>query len=261
MKIQRTADSQSVDAGPGGYHGLYLHVDLDNRVARQVAFPAQILRRFLGGSGLGTWLLLETGHPDRDALAPEASLVFSFSPLVGSPLTTSAKFAIVAKSPLTNRLNDSLVSSRFAISGKQSGCDAVVITGRAAERSVLLIDDRTIQLVSAGDIWGKHCQPAEQELRRRHGADYQAAVIGPAGENLVRYATISHSGRHAGRGGHGAVMGSKNLKAVMMERGTTLPVGESRSTPSLGARALRKIDGARHGQISGTRHNRQPVDV
>ena len=103
--------------------------------------PETVLRQFLGGSGLGVWLLLDEGAPGADPLAPEAPLVFAFSPLVGSPLTTSAKFAVVSKSPLTERINDSLASSGFAIAGKGCGCDAIVIVGRAPELSVLIIDD------------------------------------------------------------------------------------------------------------------------
>ena len=96
-----------------------------------------VLRQFIGGSGLGVWLLLDEGAAHVDPLAPEAPLVFAFSPLVGSPLTTSAKFAVVSKSPLTGRINDSLASSGFAIAGKSCGCDAIVIVGRAPELSVV----------------------------------------------------------------------------------------------------------------------------
>ena len=85
-----------------------------------------------------------------DPLAPDAPLVFAFSPLVGSPLTTSAKFAVVSKSPLTDRINDSLASSGFAIAGKSCGCDAIVIVGRAPELSVLIIDDGQVRVESAG---------------------------------------------------------------------------------------------------------------
>ena len=145
--------------------------------------------------------------------------MFAFSPLVGSPLTTSAKFAVVSKSPLTDRINDSLASSGFAIAGKHCGCDAIVIVGRAAELSVLIIDDGRVRLESAEDLRGATCQVTEATLKARLGADYQVASIGPAGEHAVRYATISHDGRHAGRGGSGAVLGSKNVKAIAV-RGT-----------------------------------------
>src|SRR5262249_28560113 len=140
-------------------------------------------------------------------------------PLVGSPLTTSAKFAVVSKSPLTDRINDSLAGSGFAIVGKQCGCDAIVIVGRASALSVLIIDDGRVRLEPAADLEGKTCPSAEASLKARLGAGYKVASIGPAGERLVRYATISHDGRHAGRGGSGAVLGSKNLKAIAL-RGT-----------------------------------------
>ena len=159
------------------------------------------LRRYLGGVGLGTAILLAEQASTLDPLSPEAPLVFAFSPLVGSPLTTSAKFAVVGKSPLTGYLNDSLASSRFAVAGKRCGADAIVIRGRAREPSVLLVDDGNVRCEPAGDLWGTTTSLAETRLRERFGGDYSFAVIGVAGEHRVRYATISHDGRHAGRGG------------------------------------------------------------
>jgi aldehyde:ferredoxin oxidoreductase len=202
-----------------GYHGRYLRIDVTRGDGQPVPLPDSILRDYLGGSGLGARLLLDEGSALVDPLSPEAPLIFAFSPLVGSPLTTSAKFAVVNKSPLTNRFNDSLASSGFAISGKRSGCDAFVIVGRAPSLSALVIDDGAIRLEPADDLRGDTCQAAEEKLRARLGPDYRIAAIGPAGECAVRYATISHDGRHAGRGGSGAVLGSKNIKAIAV-RGT-----------------------------------------
>ncbi|MGH9142726.1 MAG: aldehyde ferredoxin oxidoreductase family protein [Vicinamibacterales bacterium] len=204
---------------PLGYHGCYLRIDVSNGSVDRVPIPEAVLRQFLGGSGLGAWLLLEEGDPAAEALAPEAPLVFAFSPLVGSPLTTSAKFAVVSKSPLTDRINDSLASSGFAIAGKRCGCDAIVIVGRAAVLSALIVDDGAVRLAAVEELRGVTCQAAEAALKERLGGDYQVASIGPAGENAVRYATISHDGRHAGRGGSGAVLGSKHIKAIAV-RGT-----------------------------------------
>ena len=204
---------------PPGYHGCYLRIDVSDGGVDRVPIPEAILRQFLGGSGLGAWLLLEEGDPAANALAPEAPLVFAFSPLVGSPLTTSAKFAVVSKSPLTERINDSLVSSGFAIAGKRCGCDAIVIVGRAAVLSALVVDDGAVTVAAVEELRGATGQVAEAALKERFGSDYQIASIGPAGENAVRYATISHDGRHAGRGGSGAVLGSKNIKAIAV-RGT-----------------------------------------
>src|SRR5882672_557779 len=204
---------------PPGYHGCYLRIDLSVGRAERVSLSDTVLGQYLGGSGLGGALLLEEGAAAADPLAPEAPLIFAFSPLVGSPLTTSAKFAVVSKSPLTERINDSLASSGFAIAGKRCGCDAIVIVGRAAMLSALVVDDGAVRLAAVEDLRGATCQTAEAALKERLGSDYQVASIGPAGENAVRYATISHDGRHAGRGGSGTVLGSKNIKAIAV-RGT-----------------------------------------
>jgi aldehyde:ferredoxin oxidoreductase len=199
---------------PFGYHGCYLRIDVSSGHAERLPVSDNVLRQYIGGSGFGARLLLDENGATADPLSPEAPLIFAFSPLVGSPLTTSAKFAVVSRSPLTGRFNDSLASSGFAIAGKQAGCDAIVIVGKAAALSVLIIDDGDVRLEPADDVAGDSCPVAEETLRARLGANYRIASIGPAGERAVRYATISHDGRHAGRGGSGAVLGSKNIKAI-----------------------------------------------
>jgi aldehyde:ferredoxin oxidoreductase len=199
---------------PGGYFGSALVVDLDGPRSERLPLDDAVLRRTIGGAGLGTHLLGEVAPPGVDPLAPEAPLAFVFSPLVGTPLTTSAKFAVVAKSPLTDRLNDALASSHFAIAGKLTGHDAIVIRGACDVPSALVVDERGVRVVDAADLWGLPAARAEEELRARLGPAYRVAAIGPAGERMVRFATVSHDGRHAGRGGLGAVMGSKRLKAI-----------------------------------------------
>jgi aldehyde:ferredoxin oxidoreductase len=224
---------------PFGFHGCYLRIDVSTGHVERVPLDEQVLRAYIGGSGLGVRILLDEGSATVDPLSPEAAIVFAFSPLVGSPLTTSAKFAVVSKSPLTNRINDSLASSGFAISGKGLGCDALVIVGRAPELSVLIVDGTrdsgfgtkggdgeprdprpeirelpAVRLESAAEYRGATCQHTEATLRARLGPAYRVASIGPAGEHLVSYATISHDGRHAGRGGSGAVLGAKNIKSI-----------------------------------------------
>ncbi len=197
-----------------GYHGCYLRIDLSTGAAERIALPETLLRRFIGGSGLGVALLLREHAASRDPLSAEAALAFVFSPLVGSPLTTSAKFAVVSKSPLTNRLNDSLASSGFALAGKKTGHDAIVLVGRAAQPSIVVIDNDQVRVIAADEFWGLPNRECQIRLKQRFGPDFQTATIGPAGERMVRYATISHDGRHAGRGGSGAVLGAKNIKAV-----------------------------------------------
>ena len=205
---------------PGGYFGRALVVDLDTGAGTTLELADDVLRAYLGGAGLGAWLLHRLHPAGADALAPEAALAFVFSPLVGTPLTTSAKFAVVAKSPLTGLVNDALASSHFAIAGKLTGHDAIVVRGRCARPSVLLVDGDGPRLVDAGDEWGLSAAAAEQRLTGRLGRGWRVASIGPAGERGVRYATISHDGRHAGRGGLGAVLGAKNLKAVAVRAAT-----------------------------------------
>jgi aldehyde:ferredoxin oxidoreductase len=204
---------------PFGYHGCYLRIDVSTGRAERVPIADATLRSYIGGSGLGTRLLLDEGGATADPLSPQAPLVFAFSPLVGSALTTSAKFAVVSRSPLTERCNDSLASSGFAIAGKQTGSDAMVFVGRAPAPSIVVIEDGVARLEPATHLIGESCPDVEEKVRASLGNQFRIASIGPAGMCGVRFATISHDGRHAGRGGHGAILGSKNVKAIAV-RGT-----------------------------------------
>ncbi|MFL5836248.1 MAG: aldehyde ferredoxin oxidoreductase family protein [Solirubrobacteraceae bacterium] len=224
---------------PGGYFGRALVVDVTDGSAQELPLDEKTLRRYVGGVGLGTYLMHRLAPPGVDALAPEAPLAFVFSPLVGTPLTTSAKFAVVAKSPLTDRLNDALASSHFAIAGKLSGHDAIVVTGAREAPSVLLVDGDGARLQQAPDLWGLPAAETEDRLRERLGPAWRVAAIGPAGERLVRYATVSHDGRHAGRGGLGAVLGAKRIKAVAVRAATKCATAEPQRVLAA-ARDLRK---------------------
>ena len=215
---------------PGGYFGRALVVDVGDGSAERLELPESVLRGCIGGAGLGAWLMHRLAPPRVDPLAPEAPLAFVFSPLVGTPLTTSAKFAVVSKSPLTGLLNDALASSHFAIAGKLTGNDALVVRGACAEPSVLLIDGDGARIEPADDLWGLTAAESEERLRERHGPAWRVAAIGPAGERLVRFATVSHDGRHAGRGGLGAVLGAKLLKAVAVRSaGAKAPLADARA--------------------------------
>ncbi len=205
---------------PGGYFGKALLVDLSTGSGEAAPIEEPVLRSYIGGAGLGTWLMHKYCPAGVEPLDPQAPLMFVFSPLVGTPLTTSAKFAVVAKSPLTGRLTDALASSHFAIAGKLTGHDAIVLRGTCEEPSVVVVDRGEIRIEPAHDLWGLPAAEAEHRLRDRHGPAWRVAAIGPAGERGVCYATISHDGRHAGRGGLGAVMGSKWCKAILVRAGT-----------------------------------------
>ncbi len=211
---------------PGGYHGRALHVDVGDGATRDLPLADDVLRRVVGGVGLGAWLLARLAPVGVAPLAPEAPLVIALSPLVGSPLTTSAKFAVVAKSPLTERIGDALASDRFAIELKGCGVDALVVTGRAAAWSLLVVDERGARLEPAQDLVGLSSADAEERVRARLGDSWRFFGIGPAGERLVRFATISGDARHAGRGGLGAVLGSKRVKGIAVRGARTCPVAD-----------------------------------
>ncbi|MGE3288075.1 MAG: aldehyde ferredoxin oxidoreductase family protein [Pseudonocardia sp.] len=212
----------------GGYFGRALVVDVQGGSATgtPLHLDERVLRGYLGGVGLGTWLLHRLAPPKVDPLAPAAPLAFVFSALVGTPLTTSAKFAVVAKSPLTGLITDALASSQFAIAGKLTGNDAIVVRGRADGLSALLVGHDGVRLEPVPELAGLPAAEAEASVRERFGRGWRTAAIGPAGERGVRYATISHDGRHAGRGGLGAVLGAKNIKAVLVKAGTRVDVAD-----------------------------------
>ncbi|HZB75162.1 MAG TPA: aldehyde ferredoxin oxidoreductase N-terminal domain-containing protein, partial [Solirubrobacteraceae bacterium] len=158
---------------PGGYFGRALVVDVGSGDAERLELPEAVLRAAIGGAGLGAWLMHRLAPPGADPLAPESPLAFVFSPLVGTPLTTSAKFAVVAKSPLTGLLNDALASSHFAIAGKLTGNDAIVVRGACEQPSVLLVDGDGARVEDAGDLWGLSAAAAEVRLRDRLGAAWR----------------------------------------------------------------------------------------
>ncbi len=200
-----------------GFHGRLLHIDLNCGTSSWRELEESRLRAFLGGIGLGTSLLYEFAPAGVDPFAPANPLIFTSAPLVGTGLTTTAKFAVVTKSPLTGFIADSLSSSHFALELKRVGLDALVITGQASSMVYISIQNDRVEIRQAEKLRGH--SPSETETMIRSELSSQSmrvAAIGKAGENLVRFATISNEGRHAGRGGVGAVMGSKNLKAIAL---------------------------------------------
>jgi aldehyde:ferredoxin oxidoreductase len=217
-----------------GFWERLLHVDLTSGRAVYRALDETRLRSCLGGVGLGTSLLHEYAPEGVDPLSPANPLIFASAPLVGTRLTTTAKFAVVTRSPLTGFIADSLSSSHFGLELKRLGIDALVITGQAAALAYLAIDHEQVDIRAAAHLRGT--TPRETELRIRCEMDSPSAwiaAIGMAGENLVRFATISNEGRHAGRGGVGAVMGAKNLKAIAVRGDLETEVAEPRAVEEL----------------------------
>ena len=220
-----------------GYRGHVTVVDLTTGECRRDRIPQSALRSTIGGIGLGTWLLHRYGGPPVDhdgellspsdrmrrldsALEPDNPLIFVTSPLVGTHLTTSSKFAVMTRSPLTGFIADGLSSSHLSVELKRACGDALIITGRSERPALLHIDADGIPCIKPADhLMGLSTMDTEAAVKRElyDGGRRPVCVagIGPAGENVVRFASIANDGgRQAGRCGPGAVMGSKNLKAI-----------------------------------------------
>ncbi len=222
-----------------GFHDRLLHVDLSTGRHHWQETGEGRLRAFLGGIGLGTSLLYDFAPPGVEPLGPDNPLILASAPLAGTGLTTTAKYAVVTKSPLTGFIADSLSSSHFALELKAVGVDAIVITGRAPRSSYLLVGDDRVGLRDARDLRGRSAAAVEAAIHAELGDHLRVAAVGAAGENGVRFATISNEGRHAGRGGVGAVMGSKNLKAVALSGGARVSVADPAGV-AVAADALRR---------------------
>jgi len=200
-----------------GFHGRLLHIDLTRRESSWRDLEPSRLRAYLGGIGLGASLLYEWAPPGVEPFSPDNPLIFASAPLVGTGLTTTAKFAVVTKSPLTGFIADSLSSSRFALELKRIGVDALVVTGGASSLVYIFVKDGKVEIRDAERFRGQSAGATEAGVREElNSPEARIAAIGLAGENRVRFATISNEGRHAGRGGVGAVMGAKNLKAIAL---------------------------------------------
>ena len=185
-----------------GFHARLLHIDLTAQAYDWRDIEEARLQAFLGGIGLGTSLLYDFTPPDIEPFSPANPLIFTSAPLVGTGLTTTAKYAVVTKSPLTGFIADSLSSSFFALELKRTGLDAIVVTGRAAQPIYLWITDNTVEFRDASHLWGKSPQETEEAIRDAlQDSEIRIAAIGQAGENRVRFATLSNEGRHPGRGG------------------------------------------------------------
>ncbi len=196
--------------------GKMLEVDLDKGLIRTRVTPREWIELYTGQKGLATRLLMEDLDPSVDPLSPENRLVLATSIMAGTIVSCSAKLAVAAKSPLTGTISDGSVGGHIGAELKYAGYDALSITGRAKSLKFLYIDPDRVEIRDAEELKGLGAFATEARIKERVG-DKQVKVltIGPAGENLVRYACIcSERYRQLGRGGLGAVMGSKNLKAI-----------------------------------------------
>ncbi|MDQ1238437.1 MAG: aldehyde:ferredoxin oxidoreductase [Thermodesulfobacteriota bacterium] len=194
--------------------GKILRVDLSARKTSIEAIPQDFLRKFVGGRGIGIAYLFGEAQKGVDALGPENKLCFLPGALAGSSALGFGRWIVMTKSPLTGGLARAVGGGNLAAFLKFAGFDMVIIDGVAHKPSYLFLDQDGCEIRDADELWGLDTLKTQEALRDRHGLRVQTACIGPAGERLVRYATITHGTRTASRCGVGTVMGSKNLKAV-----------------------------------------------
>ena len=209
-----------------GYGGRLLFVDLTTGTARIEALGEDTARALLGGNGLAARLLYDHVPAGVDAFEPRNMVVFGVGPITDTTVPGNSRACVATKSPLTGLFFDSTFGGRFPATLKRTGFDAVAITGRAAVPSYLLVTETGATVKPAPALWGKTTREAVNALIDVEGADADAIAIGPAGEHRVRFAAMAHYWKNregvSGRGGIGAVLGAKNLKAVVV-RGAGRP--------------------------------------
>lgn len=212
-----------------GYMGKVLRVDLSTSQMTTQSFSDEILRKYIGGSGLGAKILFDETDQHTDPLGPENLLIFMTGPVVGTKVLDSGRHHVITKSPLTGIFGESNSGGTFGSGLKHAGFDGIIFVGKSKKPVYLFIDQGEAELRDASQLWGRDTFEVDEMLKTVHGNQIVTASIGPAGERLVRYAAIMNDGvdgRAAGRTGVGAVMGSKLLKAIAVKGNLPVPIAD-----------------------------------
>ena len=211
----------------GGWVGKILIVDLSKRSYVEKELSKEWVLEWIGGRGWAIKWLYENLKPKTDPLSPLNDIVIATGPLTGTLVPSSGKLVIAAKSPITNGYGDGNIGSHFGYQLKQAGYDAVIIRGKSKAPTYLYITPNGVEFRSAEHLWGRGVFETEYILRKETERDAGTLIIGPGGENMVRFATVlCEHGRAGGRTGMGAVFGSKNLKAVVAYGWKAIPIAD-----------------------------------
>lgn len=224
------------------YTGKWIKIDLSAEEHEIGETDKALLEKFIGGKGLG-FALLEKLAPNPEPLGPENPMIFVNGPFTGTRIQTSARTSLVTRSPLTGSIHDSHCGGHFGPRLKAAGFDYIIVTGKAKKPVYLYITDKKIEIKDASDLWEKGIFFTNDELKRRHpGRNPRVACIGPAGENLLKIACIGvDKYRQFGRGGVGAVMGSKNLKAVILDGNTPVKYNDEEKFNKLNTQLTKDV--------------------
>jgi len=236
----------------GGYKGLVLRVDLARRDQSFQKLSEENAREYLGGSGLATRILIDELRPEADPLGPENKLIFMTGPLTGTNAPCCGRYAVVSKSPLTGIYAESGSAGYWGPELKFAGFDGIVIEGRASKPLYLWIRDGQVETKNAEYLWGKTTDETEEGIKRDLGDQrIKVASIGPAGERLAKIACIvNDGGRAAGRCGLGAVMGSKNLKAIAVSGTSEVVVYDEIKFSSATTEVMKRIKASPNTEFS-----------
>ena len=211
-----------------GFYGRFLKVDLTDRTYDIVTLPDTVLLKYLGGKGLASYLLYSMNPEGVDPLSPDNCLIFATGPITNSMIWGSSRYGVYTKSPQTGFYSESYAGGKVPEAIDSAGFDAIVFTGKNKRPAVIVIEPEGVEFHDATDIWGMDTYETENTVNGKFGngsAKSGAVVIGPAGENLVRFAVIENDyWRSAGRTGVGTVMGSKNLKAIVFKGNKKRPL-------------------------------------
>jgi aldehyde:ferredoxin oxidoreductase len=225
-----------------GWTGKILRVDLTRKKAVAQEFDANFAQTWLGGRGFAVKLLWDELKPGTDAFSPENKLILAAGPLTGASLPSSSKLVVAAKSPLTGGYGDGNVGTWACVHMRRSGYDAIVFEGKAETPTIVKIEDDKTEFLNGEEYWGRGVFETEKDLKKKYGNVTGVVSIGKAGENKVKFANIiSQEGRGGGRPGIGAVMGSKNLKAVAIKGTKELPAADMTELKKLGFEGYKEV--------------------
>ena len=225
----------------GGYTGKMLRVNLTQQGHSVETLSEEIIKQYLGGKGISAFLLYNELPPGCDPLGPDNLLVFANGPLTGTLAPASARVTVCTKSPLTGGWLDSNCGGFWGPELKYAGYDVLVIGGCSDKPCILVIEDGKTTIKPALELQGFDCEKTEKVLKTKYGDDYRIACIGPAGEKKIPLAAIIAEGRAFGRGGAGAVMGSKNLKAIVVRGHGSISIARYDSFVQANKEALNEI--------------------
>ncbi len=224
-----------------GYKNCVLRIDLSSKNISKEKLNMEYVKRYLGGEGYGVALLWDEVPHDTEPLSEKNILSFNTGPLTGTPMASASRISINFLSPLSNTIGSSNMGSHFGAEVKFAGYDSIIFEGKADKPVIVVIENDKVEIKDAAHLWGKNTRETTEILNEELGKEYKISCIGQGGENLSSIACIFSDDCFAGRGGAGAVMGSKNLKAVAVKGNGKIEINDKDKFLEINAVAIREI--------------------